>query len=226
MEDETEQRKLQAQRRLFERMVSPAVIEQLDPDRLQLAGRRATITTLFADIRGFTSFSESSSPERIFTLLNKHWAYAVDAILKEGGTIDKFLGDAVMAWFNAPIPQPDHPLRAIRAAVAIQMRMRNLHQSLHMEDRLNFGIGLHTGEAILGLVGAEQRMEYTAIGDSVNTAKRVQENAAPGQVLITHALYSLVRPVLVVKEVEPIQAKGKRNQIQVYEVRGFRRPTS
>ncbi|NSW51231.1 MAG: GAF domain-containing protein [Anaerolineae bacterium] len=221
-EDETEQRRLKAQRRLFERMVSPAVISQLNPDRLQLAGRRGVITTLFADIRGFTSFSETVSPEIVFSLLNQHWDYAVEAILREGGTIDKYLGDAVMAWFNAPVPLQDHPYHAVRAALAIQMRVARLHQTLSPENHFHFGIGLHMGEAVLGLVGTEQRMEYTAIGDSVNTAKRVQEYAAPGQVLITDQVYDVVHDRVAANHVASIKVKGKRNEIQVYEVKGLR----
>ncbi len=221
VEDETERKRLQAQRRLFQRMVSPAVIAQLDPDDLDLEGRRATLTTLFADVRGFTSYSEITRPEKLFTLLNAHLRVAVDAILNEEGTIDKFQGDAVMAWFNAPILQPDHPMRAIRAALAIHRGIQELHWTLPNVDQLKMGVGIHVGEAVLGLVGTEQRMEYTAIGDSVNTAKRLQENARPGQILITDTLYQLVKDQVVVNPSEPLKVKGKREILQVYEVLGL-----
>ncbi|MEJ5202734.1 MAG: GAF domain-containing protein, partial [Anaerolineales bacterium] len=112
LEDLTEKKRLEAQRRLFERMVSPAVINQLNPDSLQLGGKRQEITVLFADIRGFTSFSENIQPEELVSVLNLYLAAAAEVVLREGGTIDKFLGDAIMAWFNAPIPQLDHTLRA------------------------------------------------------------------------------------------------------------------
>ena len=222
IEDETETRKLKAQRRLFERMVSPAVIDQLDPEHLDLTGRRVELTTLFADLRGFTSFSEKTSPDRLFKILNFHLAHAVDEILLEEGTIDKFQGDAVMAWFNAPIQQEDHPMRAIRAALGIQKQLTRFHAEIPTSEKLSFGIGIHVGEAMLGLVGTEQRLEYTAIGDSVNTAKRVQENAKAGQILITETLLQLVKHHINVKPVDPISAKGKQKPLLVYEVIGLK----
>jgi len=130
LDDLTEKKRLEAQRRLFERMVSPAVIEQLDPECLQLGGRRAEITVLFADIRGFTSFSEGVTPEELVQVLNRYLAAAAEAVLGEDGTVDKFLGDAVMAWFNAPILQEDHTLRAIRAALRIRDAIQALHREL------------------------------------------------------------------------------------------------
>jgi len=222
VDDLTEKKRLEAQRRLFERMVSPAVIEQLNPNSLQLGGRRTEISTIFADIRGFTSFSESVSPEELVSILNRHLGAAAEAILAENGTIDKFLGDAVMAWFNAPIPQSDHALRAVRAALGIRNAIYALHQTLPTGAHLSFGVGIHTGDAILGLVGSEKRLEYTAIGDSVNTAKRIQENSAAGQILITSIVYQQVEPWVLTKPAGEIQAKGKREPIPVYEVLDLR----
>ncbi len=218
MEDLTEKRHLEAQRRLFEKMVSPAVIDQLDPNSLQLGGRRAEITVLFSDIRGFTSFSETSQPEELVSVLNQYLGAAADAVLNEAGTIDKFLGDAVMAWFNAPIPQADHTLRAIRAALAIRAAVVELHKVMPPSSQLSFGVGIHTGEAVLGLVGTEKRLEYTAIGDSVNTAKRIQENAGHGQILISQQTYERVRDWVWAIQVEPVIAKNKREPVQVYEL--------
>ncbi|MEJ5224644.1 MAG: adenylate/guanylate cyclase domain-containing protein [Anaerolineales bacterium] len=218
LDDLTERKRLEAQRRLFERMVSPAVISQLDPDSLQLGGKRTDITTLFADVRGFTSFSEQIPPEQLVAILNRYLAAAAEAVLDEEGTIDKFMGDAVMAWFNAPIPQADHTLRAVRAAV----RLRERVAALHAETHLSFGVGIHYGDAVLGLIGTEKRLEYTAIGDSVNTAKRIQENAARNQIVISEAAYNQVRDKIWVKVLEPIQAKGKQEPIKVYEVVGLK----
>jgi class 3 adenylate cyclase len=222
LEDLTEQRRLEAQRRLFERMVSPAVIEQLDPDELQLGGKRLEITALFADIRGFTSFSEKIDPETLVTVLNRYLAAAAEAILAEQGTIDKFLGDAVMAWFNAPIPQPDHTLRAVRAALGLRAAIQRLQSQMLPEFRLSFGVGIHFGEAVLGLVGTEKRLEYTAIGDSVNTAKRIQENSAGGQILLSAAAYTLIHDQIEVRPVAPVHAKGKSQPLEVYEVIGMK----
>jgi adenylate cyclase len=218
LDDLTEKKRLEAQRRLFERMVSPAVINQLNPDQLQLGGRRTQITTLFADVRGFTSFSEKYDPVRLVSVLNQYLSAAGDAVLAEDGTIDKFLGDAVMAWFNAPIPQEDHILRAVRAALNICRSIYTLHKELPRDLHLNFGVGIHYGEAVLGLVGTEKRLDYTAIGDSVNTAKRIQENSAGGQILISEEVYRQVEDDVEVRMVDPVIAKGKSQPIQVYEV--------
>lgn len=221
-EDETEKKRLEAQRRLFERMVSPAVIQQLNPEKLALGGKRQQISVLFADIRGFTSFSETLQPEQLVSVLNRYLAAAADAVLREEGTVDKFLGDAVMAWFNAPIPQSDHSLRAVRAALSIRSAIIALHAELPPSSQLSFGVGIHRGDAVLGLVGSERRLDYTAIGDSVNTARRIQENALAGQILITQDVYAEVADAVYAKEATPILAKGKREPIQVYEVIGLR----
>jgi adenylate cyclase len=222
MEDLTEKKQLEASRRLFEKMVSPGVIDQLDPDSLQLGGRRSEITVLFADIRNFTSFSEGVSPEELVSVLNRYLAAAADAVLQEEGTIDKFLGDAVMAWFNAPVLQPDHTMRAIRAALAIRSAQERLHRELPISSHLSFGVGINVGDAVLGLVGTQKRLDYTAIGDSVNTTKRIQENSAAGQILIGEEIYKRVADKVVVVSVEPILAKGKRDPIPVYEVVSLR----
>jgi PAS domain S-box-containing protein len=218
LDDVTERNRLVAQRRLFEKMVSPAVIDQLDPNQLSLGGKRAQITAMFADIRGFTTFSERLAPEKLVSILNQYLAACADAVLAEEGTIDKFMGDAVMAWFNAPIPQADHTLRAVRASLGIRDAIQQLHQRLPKDGHLSFGVGIHYGDAILGLVGTEQRIDYTAIGDSVNTAKRIQENSEAGQILISEEAYKQVHREVVVNQVEPVHAKGKSRPVTVYEL--------
>jgi len=222
MEDLTEKKRLEAQRRLFERMVAPEVIDLLDPDQLALGGKRETITTLFADLRSFTSFSEATEPEELVGVLNRYLAAAADEILLEGGTIDKFMGDAVMSWFNAPVRQADHTLRAVRAALKLRTKVLSLHKELPEKHHLTFGVGIHVGDAVLGLVGTQKRMEYTAIGDSVNTAKRIQENAAQGQILLTADAHALVADFVVSRPMDPIVAKGKREPIQVFEILSLR----
>ena len=222
LDDLTERKRLEAQRKLFERMVSPAVIQQLDPNSLALGGKRIDITVLFADIRGFTSYSEGQSPEQLVSVLNRYLAAGAEAVLDEEGTVDKFLGDAVMAWFNAPIPQTDHTLRAVRTALKLRDRIAELHSVLPPEAHLAFGVGIHYGDAILGLIGTEKRLEYTAIGDSVNTTKRLQENAGKNQIVISGIAYERVKDQIVVREMEPMQVKGKREIIPVYEVLGLK----
>ncbi|HVN53819.1 MAG TPA: adenylate/guanylate cyclase domain-containing protein [Anaerolineaceae bacterium] len=221
LDDLTEKKRLEAQRRLLERMVSPAVLAQIDPDSLQLGGHRAEITVLFADIRGFTSFSEGLDPERLVAILNRHIAAAAEAVLSMEGTIDKFLGDAIMAWFNAPVPQADHVLRAVHSAVAIRSAIQAIHKDLPPHLRLSFGVGIHCGEAVLGWMGTERRLEYTAIGDCINTAKRIQENAAGGEILITADCYQRVKNQVSAVHAPPILAKGKREPLRVYRVNGL-----
>ena len=182
LDDMTERKKLEAQRRLLERMVSPAVLDQIDLNSFQIGGKKVNITCLFADIRGFTSYSERQTPEELVAVLNRYLAAAADAVLVHEGTVDKFLGDAVMAWYNAPLPQPDHTLRAVKTALAIRNAIEKLHKELPKKDHLDFGVGIHYGEAVLGWIGTEKRLEYTAIGDSVNTTKRIQENSSRNQI--------------------------------------------
>jgi len=222
LDDLTERKKLEAQRRLFERMVSPAVIDQLDPNGLQLGGKRVDITVLFADIRGFTTFSEKLQPEKLVSILNRYLAAMAEAVLEHGGTIDKFMGDAIMAWFNAPVPQPDHTLRAVKTALAIRASVENLYKVLPADSHLAFGVGIHYGDAVLGLIGTEKRLEYTAISDSVNTAKRIQENSAKNQILISKDAYERVKNQLDAKPHAEITVKGKAQPLEVFEVAGLK----
>ncbi len=221
VEDLTETRRLEAQRRLFERMVSPVVIDQLNPDELDLGGARMYITTLFADIRGYTSLSERCDPDTLVSVLNRYLGAATEAILEEEGTIDKFMGDAIMAFFNAPILQTDHTLRAVRAALQMRKTINDIKGEFPPEMRLQVGIGIHSGDAVLGLVGTEKRMEYTAIGDSVNIAKRLQENAAPGQILISARSYQAIKDAVQVQQIDPLNVRGKKQLIPVYELSGL-----
>jgi PAS domain S-box-containing protein len=222
LDDMTERKKLEAQRRLLERMVSPAVLDQIDLNSFQIGGKRVDITILFADIRGFTTYSEKQSPEDLVSVLNRYLGSAAEAVLNEEGTVDKFLGDAVMAWFNAPLPQPDHTLRAVKAALAIREAVFALHKELPEQDQLSFGVGIHYGDAILGWIGTEKRLEYTAISDSVNTAKRIQENAAKNQILITREAYERVASQVEAQAFAPLMVKGKTQPIAVYEVLGLK----
>jgi adenylate cyclase len=218
LDDLTERKKLEAQRRLFERMVSPAVIEHLDPNSLQLGGKRTNITALFADIRGFTTFSETQEPEQLVKILNRYLAAMADAVLVQEGTIDKFMGDAIMAWFNAPIPQPDHTLRAVKTALIIRESVENLYKELPPEFHLAFGAGIHCGDAVLGLIGTEKRLEYTAISDAVNTAKRIQENSARNQILISRDAFERVSREVIAQPHVNMAVKGKTQPLEVFEV--------
>ncbi|MBN2388274.1 MAG: GAF domain-containing protein [Anaerolineales bacterium] len=222
LDDMTERKRLEAQRRLLERMVSPAVLDQIDPDALVTGGRRVDITVMFADIRGFTGYSEQQTPEDLVAVLNQYLAAGAEAVLGQEGTVDKFLGDAVMAWFNAPLPQPDHTLRAVCAALDLKAAIARLHAVLPAEAHLSFGVGIHYGDAVLGWIGTERRLEFTAIGDSVNTAKRIQENSAKGQILISRQAFERVKDTVEATPYAPLQVKGKSETVEVYEVVGLK----
>ena len=218
LDDMTERKKLEAQRRLLQRMVSPAVLDQIDPNSLQIGGKKVYITILFADIRGFTAYSEQHSPEELVAVLNRYLAAAADAVLAYEGTVDKFLGDAVMAWYNAPLLQPDHTLRAVKSALAIRDAVAALHAEMPKDAQLDFGVGIHYGEAVLGWIGTEKRLEYTAISDSVNTTKRIQENCAKNQILISREAYERVKDEIHAKPFAPLSVKGKTQPLDVYEL--------
>ena len=127
-----------------------------------------------------------------------------------------------MAWFNAPLPQVDHTLRAVKAALSLKAAVEKLHSELPPEAHLSFGVGIHYGEAVLGWIGTEKRLEYTAIGDSVNTAKRIQENAARNQILITREAYDRVKDQVEANACAPLKVKGKSEAVEVYEVVGLK----
>lgn len=222
VDDLTERKKLEAQRRLLQRMVSPAVLEQIDPATLQAGGKKQDVTVLFTDVRGFTAYSEKHTPEELVVVLNRYLAACAEAVLDHEGTVDKFLGDAIMAFFNAPLPQPDHTLRAVRTALAMRDAVARLHQELPPEAHLAFGVGIHYGDAVLGWIGSEKRLDFTAIGDSVNTAKRIQENAGKNVILISKLAYERVKDEVEATETAPLAAKGKSQPIEVFEIKGLK----
>ena len=198
------------------------IVLPADPAQLKLGGQRRVISALFADIRGFTHFSEQHDAVELVEILNQYLGLAAEKILAEGGTLDEFLGDAVMGIFNAPLDQPDHHLRAARAAVAIRDAIETHVLTLPPEFRLNYGIGLNSGEAVVGNVGTAQRLDYTAIGDSINYAKRLQENARGGQILLSQATYDQIKDQIVATELEPLPVKGRSTPEKVYELLGIK----
>lgn len=216
------EREKQEIRRIFQTYVSPSVVEQViaDPASMQLGGVRQQITTLYADIRGFTALAERMEPEELISVLNGYLSAMAHTVLEYGGTMDKILGDAVMAFFNAPTPQPDHPQRAARASLAIQQAVSQHRQRTAI--LLSVGIGFATGPAVVGHVGTTDLMNYTVIGDSVNLAKRLQEESKPGQILINASTYKLIQHQVVARPLGTIPLKGKARSEPVFELLGLR----
>src|SRR6185436_504307 len=166
LDDLTEKRRLEGKFEVFKRMVPPAVIDRLNPETLALGGTRKEVSIVFADIQGFTSLSETMDPEILIKVLNRYIGTAAEALLLHEATVDKYVGDAVMAFFNAPDDQPDHALRAVRAAVRMRDDIYALHEVMEPQFRLSFRIAVHLGEAVVGLVGTKDRLDYTIIGDT------------------------------------------------------------
>ncbi len=228
LDDLTEQRQLEEQvrqvRGTFERYVSPQVVQQLltDPASVQLGGLRREVTVLFADIRGFTAYSENLDPEKLVVVLNRHLNLAAEAVLNEQGTLDKFVGDATMAIFNAPLAQSDHTLRAVRAALVMRTTIQELHAQSLPHEQLNFGVGIVTGTAVVGNIGSTALQNYTAIGDSVNLASRLQQLAKPGQIFINALAYDRVCDAIVTNDLGLVQLKGHSEPDHIYEVLSLR----
>ncbi len=219
MEDVTQERRLQ-------RFVAPTVVEQLRvaTESPQLGGELREITVLFGDVQGYTMLAEQMPPEALLNLLNAHLSLAATTIMapEHGGTLDKYIGDAVMGLFNTPNDQADHAWRAVQAAWAMQQRLRVFQQTLPPEHHMRFRIGVNTGPAVVGHIGSENLMNFTAIGDAVNVAKRLQELARTGQIMLSEATYTALdpalRPRLTVRPLGFIALKGRAAEVPAYEL--------
>jgi class 3 adenylate cyclase len=182
-----------------------------DPSQARLGGVVAEVTVLFADLRGFTPFSEQAPPERVVAMLNEQFGRAVPVLLAHGGSVTQFAGDAVMALFNAPSRQPDHALRAARAALAMQRAVEAV--AVQEPGWPLFRVGVNTGPAVVGNIGSAELRSYTAIGDTVNLAARLEQLAEEGQVVIGPATYQAIAAVAVAHPLEEIEVKGKRQRV-------------
>jgi class 3 adenylate cyclase/DNA-binding response OmpR family regulator len=222
--EESKEREKQMIRNVFERYVDPAVVEQLlsSPHTVALGGARQPIAVLFADVRGFTSLAEQLQPEVLFDALNYHLSLGAQAVLNHEGTLDKFMGDAIMAFFNAPLPQPDYALRAVITAIDMQALLAARSKTTPLQLRLQLGIGIACGEAVVGNIGTAQLMNYTAIGHSVNLARRLQESARGGQILIDESTYQATQRHIRARALGTVEVKGFSAPVPVYEVVGLR----
>jgi len=206
----------------YSRFLPEYVVKQMleNPDSFKLGGVSQVITILFADIRGFTRISEHAPPEKIVNLLNRYFSAMTDIIFAHGGTLDKYLGDGLMALFGAPTTTPDDASNALNAAVAMQRRMLGINRELREEGfpEIGVGMGLHTGEVIVGYIGSDRRSEYTAIGDTVNTSSRLESNALGGEILISDATAKAAHSRYKLKPREAIMVKNREQAVMLWEV--------
>ena len=207
----------------YSRFMPEYVVKQLldNPNSFSLGGVNQTVTVLFADIRGFTALSEHEKPEKVVTMLNRYFSLMSDIIFEHGGTLDKYIGDGLMAIFGAPTASEEDALNAVKAAVTMQKRLSGLNDELRAEGfgQISIGIGLHTGEALIGYIGSDKRSEYTAIGDTVNLASRLESNAAGGQILMSEATAAASGNLIPVNQREPLTVKNRVQPVKVLEVR-------
>ena len=206
----------------YSRFLPEYVVKQMleNPESFKLGGVSQTITILFADIRGFTRISEHAPPEKIVSLLNRYFSAMTDIIFAHGGTLDKYLGDGLMALFGAPTATPDDASNALNAAVAMQRRLLGINRELRDEgfQEIGVGMGLHTGEVVVGYIGSDRRSEYTAIGDAVNTSSRLESNARGGEILISDATAQAAHSRYKLLPRDPIMVKNREQPVRLWEV--------
>lgn len=207
---------------MFGRYVSHQVRDFLvqHPDAANPSGRKERLTMFFSDVRGFTSMSEKMEPQEVQQLLSEYFTEMTGILFKYEGTLDKFMGDAIMAFFGNPVPQPDQARRAVLMALDMQESIARLNQKLTAEGRrtIGVGMGINTGDVTVGNLGSKDFLDYTVIGDAVNLACRLEENAKAGEIIVTQATYEEVKNVVEVEPMEPIRVKGKSEPIPIYRV--------
>jgi adenylate cyclase len=210
-------------RAAYSRFLPAHVVEDLlnHPETLRLGGANQTATVLFADIRGFTRMSARFDPEHVVAMLNEYFKEMTDIIFKHGGTLDKYIGDGLMALFGAPYAGPDDPINAVAAAIAMQQQMTILNEQFRARgekwQELNIGIGINTGVVTVGYVGSARRLDYTAIGDAVNIASRLESSAPPGAVYISRSTHEGLRGQFECRPLQ-IKVKGKDEPLDCYQV--------
>lgn len=210
----------------FKKYVAPQVLAEMNRSgelSIKLGGECREVAVLFVDIRGFTKLSEELAPEQVVEMLNEYLSLTTEAIFANGGTLDKFIGDATMAVFNAPVDLPDYRARAVQAALDIVHGAEAINERIKKKigREVAFGVGVHCGTAVVGNIGCETRMDYTAIGDTVNTASRLEGKALGGQVVISETLYRSLYERIDAEPLGAMELKGKAEPLQVYSVLGF-----
>ncbi len=218
---EQEQQRSTHIKRMFERFVTHHVAEHLisqkDFERI-VKGENRRVTCVFADICGFTTRSEHAPPTEIFRLLNEYFSEMIEIIFEYQGTIDKFIGDAIMVIFGAPVEQPDHALRAVQCAIAIQKKIAELNHQHPDSAPVEMSIGINSGEAVAGCLGNNRRMDYTVLGDTINTASRLEGQANAGQILLGFETFQAVQNHIQCRKVGHLKLKGKVEELETFEV--------
>ena len=222
----TEEREKKKIRGTFQYYLSGPVIEEMlkDPSKLKLGGEKKDLSVLFSDIRGFTTISEKLSPEDLVHLLNEYLTVMTDLVFKHGGLLDKYMGDAVMAVFGAPLDEPDHPMRSCRTALGMMEELRKLQKKWADEGQpvLDIGIGINTGDMVVGNMGSKMRFDYTVMGDNVNLGSRLEGiNKEYGtNIVISEYTYERVKDSFFCRELDSVRVKGKMLPVRIYELIG------
>lgn len=210
----------------FSRYVAPEVVSQLmkHPEKLKLGGEKREITIFFSDIRGFTSFSEALTPEKLVQLLNEYLTAMTDIIMESGGVVDKYIGDAIMAFWGAPLDQPDHAVRAANAVLAMQAKLKTMQKKWHDDGfpLVEIGSGLNTGDAVIGNMGSANRFNYTCMGDTINLGSRLEGITKEYGVkaIVSESTRVKLDPTFMVRELDLVRVKGKKEPIRIFELVG------
>ena len=210
------------ERKALERFLSSSIVEKIlaNPDQVHLGGDSQNATIVFTDVRGFTRMSEKMEPQAIVELLNEYFTEMTDLIFENGGTLDKYMGDGIMALFGAPITRVDDVARAVKTTMEMQRALARLNRQWEARGQpvMRAGMGVNTGPVTAGNIGSSKRMDYTVIGDAVNLASRLCANAAGGQILISESTFQALGLALPARRLEPIRVKGKEAPVEIYEI--------
>ncbi len=210
----------------FQRLLSPNLVEQLVAGKLHLekGGELREVTILISDIRGFTSMSERKEPAEIVQMLNEYFEVMVDVLFRAQGTLDKYVGDEIMALFGAPVDMPDAPVHAVRCALEMQKALREFNRTRLAEnqDPIKIGIGINTGRVVTGAIGSSRTLQYTAIGDAVNTASRLCSVAKAGEIILSENTMRRVASSVDALSLPAVKVKGKEQELKIYNVVGMR----
>jgi adenylate cyclase len=210
----------------FQRLLSPNLVDQVVSGKLQLekGGALSEVTLLFADIRGFTPMSEKRAPQEIVRMLNEYFELMVDVVFKHQGTLDKFVGDEIIALFGAPVPMPQAELSAVECALDMAKVLREFNRLRVAEgqEEIRIGVGINTGMVVTGAIGSSRALQYTAIGDAVNTASRLCGYAAPDQIILSEATYAKVQDRVKAVALPPVRVRGKSEELRIWNAVGLK----